>query len=97
SMSGGGLSLASADGGATDVTVVRTGAQSTAWWHGASGDWLAYGHMGWGALLRIALTAQAEPTGALTQLAAGKVPGAVQALAYCPAGSADGLGDVLLA
>jgi hypothetical protein len=167
SMSGGGLSLASADGGATQVPVVRAGAQSTAWWHGASGDWLAYGHMGqgtlfsavlnWtpstplsdhptlanldsaaaglplsgsqnaevtgiagvpgqdvllaglargdingtgagdGALVRVDLTAGATPTGTLTPLAAGHVPGAVQAVAYCPAGSAPGLSDILVA
>lgn len=51
--SGGGLSVASDDGGATFVTVVPKGGASVDWWTGASGAWLAYGHGGAGSLLSV--------------------------------------------
>jgi hypothetical protein len=46
SESGGALSLASDDGGATMTTVVKAGGNTTDWWHGASGSWLVYGTSG---------------------------------------------------
>lgn len=52
SMSGGGLGVATDDGGVTTQIAVRKGGTSVAWWTGASGiEWLLYGHGGYGDLL----------------------------------------------
>lgn len=51
SASGGGLSIASEDGGVTIRTVVRKGGNAVDWWTGTSGTWLVFGHGGAGDLL----------------------------------------------
>lgn len=50
SASGGGLTVASDDGGATFRTVVAKGGNAVDWWQGASGSWLVVGHGGAGTI-----------------------------------------------
>jgi hypothetical protein len=64
SMSGGGVSLASTDSGATFTTAVKVGGYATAWWHGTGADWLLFGHGGAGNIL----TARSDWTPASTAL-----------------------------
>jgi hypothetical protein len=160
STSGGGLSLASTDGGATQVVTVQKGGEAASWSSGsaAGSSWLAYGYTGagdwlavrrnWtaatapisgpnvsvnqaalseggftpdgiyaligadgtdtvfagtkangptgGTLARISLggTSGAETAGVA---AVTRVAGAVNSLAYCPAGSAASVADVVIA
>lgn len=49
--SGGGLSVASDDGGATIKTVVPKGGSAVDWWSGSAGTWLVFGHGGAGDLV----------------------------------------------
>ncbi len=49
--SGGGLSVASEDGGATFTTVVAKGGNAVDWWQGSADSWLVFGHGGAGDLL----------------------------------------------
>lgn len=49
--SGGGLSVASDDGGTTIRTVVSKGGNAVDWWTGTAGTWLVFGHGGAGDLL----------------------------------------------
>lgn len=51
SFSGGALGLASEDGGASFNVAVARGGGATAWWNGAAGAWLVFGHGGDGELL----------------------------------------------
>lgn len=49
--SGGGLTVASDDGGDTFVTVVAKGGNAVDWWQGAAASWLVAGHGGAGTLV----------------------------------------------
>ncbi len=61
---GGGLAVASDDGGVAFPTVVKKGGTAVAWWQGTSHTWLAFGHGGAGDLL----SAHADWTSAATAL-----------------------------
>ncbi len=69
--SGGGLSVASDDGGATFTTVVGKGGNAVDWWQGSSAAWMVVGHGGAGTLV----TAVADWTSAATPLPGPNVAG----------------------
>lgn len=53
SPSGGGLMVASDDGGATFLPIIYKGGKAVAWWTGSAGTWLAMGHAGAGDVLSV--------------------------------------------
>jgi hypothetical protein len=69
--SGGGLSVASDDGGDTFTTVVAKGGNAVDWWQGSSTSWLVFGHGGAGTLV----TAVADWTPGTPPLGGPNVPG----------------------